>query len=208
MGYKIIKSKIENTDNKKICGFVGDLSNMEASFIFKEFLERTINTKNYESRSIKTFIDSSKRENYIFNSRINGIEEADLILMIGTNPRYEATMINARIRKAFLNNNTQIVSLNNVGDLTYPYESLDGNTQTLKDIFDNNNEISKKIINSKKPLIIIGESFLRIRSAEYLFNLLKDFLKKNEKISSEWNPLNVLSVDAGTVGNLDLDIID
>ena len=206
--YKIIKSKIENTDNKKICGFVGDLSNMEASFIFKEFLERTINTKNYESRSIKTFIDSSKRENYIFNSRINGIEEADLILMIGTNPRYEATMVNARIRKAFLNNDTKIISLNNIGDLTYPYESLDGNTQTLKDIFDNNNEISKKIINSKKPLIIIGESFLRIRSAEYLFNSLKDFLKKNEKISSEWNPLNVLSVDAGTVGNLDLDIID
>ncbi len=206
--YKIIKSKIENTDNKKICGFVGDLCNMEASFIFKEFLERTINTKNYESRSIKTFIDSSKRENYIFNSKINGIEEADLILMIGTNPRYEATMINARIRKAFLNNDTKIISLNNVGDLTYPYESLDGNTETLKDIFDNNNEISKKIINSKKPLIIIGESFLRIRSAEYLFNSLKDFIKKNEKISSEWNPLNVLSVDAGTVGNLDLDIID
>ncbi len=206
--YKIIKSKIENTDNKKICGFVGDLSNMEASFIFKEFLERTINTKNYESRSIKTFIDSSNRENYIFNSKINGIEEADLILMIGTNPRYEATMVNARIRKAFLNNDTKIISLNNIGDLTYPYESLDGNTQTLKDIFDNNNEISKKIINSKKPLIIIGESFLRINSAECLFNSLKNFLIKNEKISSEWNPLNVLSVDAGTVGNLDLDIID
>ena len=206
--YKIIKSKIENTDSKKICGFVGDLSNMEASFIFKEFLERTINTKNYESRSIKTFIDSSIRENYIFNSKINGIEESDLILMVGTNPRYEATMINARIRKAFLNNNTKIISLNNVGDLTYPYESLDGNTQTIKDIFENENELSKKIINSKRPLIIFGESFLRIRSAEYLFNSLKDFLKKNDKISSEWNPLNVLSVDAGTVGNLDLDIID
>ena len=206
--YKIIKSKIENTDSKKICGFVGDLSNMEASFIFKEFLERTINTKNYESRSIKTFIDSSIRENYIFNSKINGIEESDLILMVGTNPRYEATMINARIRKAFLNNNTKIISLNNVGDLTYPYESLDGNTQTIKDIFENKNELSKKIINSKRPLIIFGESFLRIRSAEYLFNSFKDFLKKNDKISSEWNPLNVLSVDAGTVGNLDLDIID
>ncbi len=206
--YKIIKSKIENTDSKKICGFVGDLSNMEASFIFKEFLERTINTKNYESRSIKNFIDSSIRENYIFNSKINGIEESDLILMVGTNPRYEATMINARIRKAFLNNNTKIISLNNVGDLTYPYESLDGNTQTIKDIFENENELSKKIINSKRPLIIFGESFLRIRSAQYLFNSLKNFLKKNDKISSEWNPLNVLSVDAGTVGNLDLDIID
>ncbi len=206
--YKIIKSKIESTDNKKICGFVGDLSNMETSFIFKEFLERSIDTKNYESRSIKTFIDSSIRENYIFNSQINGIEDSDLILMIGTNPRYEATMINARIRKAFLKNNTKIISLNNVGDLTYPYESLDGNTQTLKDIFEKENKLSKKIISSKRPLIIMGESFLKLEYSEYLFNLLTKFLKKNEKISNEWNPLNVLSVDAATVGNLDLDIID
>ena len=60
---------------------------------------------------LKKFIDSSKRENYLFNSSINGIEEADLILLIGTNPRFEATMINARIRKAYLNNNTKIISL-------------------------------------------------------------------------------------------------
>ena len=53
--YKIIKSKIENTNKDKICGFVGDLTNMEASFIFKEFLERTIDTKKYESRVNKKF---------------------------------------------------------------------------------------------------------------------------------------------------------
>ena len=63
----------------------------------------------------KRFIDTSKRENYLFNSSINGIEDADLILLIGTNPRYEATMVNARIRKAFINNNTKIVSLNDWG---------------------------------------------------------------------------------------------
>ncbi len=206
--FKIIKSKIQNTDKDKIAGFVGDLINMEASFIFKEFLERTIDTKNYEFRSSDMFIDSSKRENYLFNSTINGIEESDFILLIGTNPRFEATMLNARIRKAYLKNKVKIVSLNDVGDLTYPYQSLDGKTQTIKDIFENKNALSKDIVNSQKPLIIFGESFLKSRSAEFLFSSFKNFLLNNNKFTDNWNPFNFLPSDAATVGSLDLDIID
>ena len=206
--YKIIKSKIENTDKNKICGFVGDLTNMETSFIFKEFFDRTIDTNKYESRSSQSFIDNSLRENYLFNSTINGIEETDFILLIGTNPRFEATMINARIRKAYLNNNTKIVSLNDVGDLTYSHECLDGKTQTIKDIIENNNKLSKKITESKKPMIILGESFLNTKLANYLFQSLKKFLIENNKFTDDWNPLNILSSNAATVGNFDLDIIN
>ncbi len=206
--YKIIKSKFENTSKEKICGFVGDLTNMETSYIFKEFFDRTIDTKNYESRSDNRFINTSKRENYLFNSSINGIEEADLIFIAGANPRYEATILNARIRKAYLNNNTKIISLNDVGDLTYPYQSLDGQTQTLNNILEGNHDVSKEIINSKKPIIIIGESLLRLKSSEFLFNKTKAFLSKNNKISDEWNSLNILSTDAATVGNIDLGIIN
>ena len=206
--YKIIKSKIENTNKDKICGLVGDLVNMEASFIFKEFFERTIDSKKFEYRSSESFIDNSKRENYIFNSKINGIEETDLIFLIGTNPRFEATMLNARIRKAYLNKNPKIISLNDVGDLTYPYQSLDGKMQTIKDIFENKNEISKEIQNADKPMIILGESFLNSKSASYLFKLIKDFLFKNDKFTSDWSPFNILLSDASTVGNLDLDILD
>ena len=206
--YKIIKSKIENIKKEKICGFVGDLTNMETSFIFKEFFDRTIDKNNYESRSSQSFIDNSVRENYLFNSTINGIEEADLILLVGTNPRYEATMVNARIRKAFLQSNTKIISLNDVGDLTYSYKILDGKTQTIKDIAENKNELSNDIIKSKKPMIILGESFLNLKSASYLFYSLKKFLVQNNKFTDEWNPLNILSTDAATVGNFDLDIIN
>ncbi|WP_075485590.1 NADH-quinone oxidoreductase subunit NuoG [Candidatus Pelagibacter communis] len=206
--YKIIKSKFENTSKEKICGFVGDLNNMETGYIFKEFFDRTIDTKNYESRSDNRFINTSKRENYLFNSSINGIEEADLIFMAGANPRYEATILNARIRKVFLNKNTKIISLNDVGDLTYPYQSLDGQTQTLNNILEGNHDISKEIINSKKPIIIIGESLLRLESSEFLFNKTKEFLSKNNKISDEWNSLNILTTDAATVGNIDLGIIN
>ena len=206
--YKIIKSKFENTSKEKICGFVGDLTNMETSYIFKEFFDRTLNIQNYESRSDNRFIDRNKRENYLFNSSINGIEEADLIFLIGTNPRYEATILNARIRKSFLNNNTKVISFNDLGDLTYPYESLDSKTQTLKDIFEDNHEISKKIISANKPMIVLGESLLNLKSSKYFFNKIKTFLESNNKIRDDWNSFNILSCDAATVGNFDLGLFN
>jgi NADH-quinone oxidoreductase subunit G len=206
--FKIIKSKFENSSKEKICGFVGDLTNMETGYIFKEFFDRTLSNHNYDSRSDNRYVDVKERENYIFNSSINGIEDADLIFLIGSNPRYEATILNARIRKAFVNNNTKIISLNDVGDLTYPYESLDGQTQSIKNIFEGSDKISKKIIDAKHPMIIIGESLLKLNSGDYLFNLIKDFLNKNNKFTDNWNPLNILSCDASTVGNFDLGIIN
>ncbi len=204
--FKIIKSRIKNTSNDKICGFVGDLTNMETSYIFKEFFNRTLETNNYESRSTNKFLDSSSRKNYLFNSTINGIEEADLIFLIGANPRYEATILNARIRKAYLNNDTKIISLNDVGDLTYPYKSLNGETQTIKDIVEGKNRIFKEIIDAKNPLVILGESLLNSKSASYIFYSMKEFLSKNNKISDNWNSFNVLTNDASTVGNYDLDL--
>ena len=206
--FKIIKSKIKDTSNDKIAGFVGDLTNMESSYIFKEFFDRTLNTNNYDSRSSNYYVNTDERENYLFNSSINGIEESDLIFLIGTNPRFEATILNARIRKSFLNNSTKIISLNDVGDLTYPYEALNGQTKTIFDIFEDNNEVSKKILDSKKPLIILGESFFKLQSSELLFNLIKNFLKKNNKINDNWNSLNKLTTYASTVGSLDLRIIN
>jgi len=206
--FKIIKSKFENTPKEKVCGFVGDLTNMETGYIFKEFCDRTLDTNNYESRSDNRFLDISKRENYLFNSTINGIEESDFIMLVGTNPRYEATILNARIRKSYLNNNSKIISLNDLGDLTYPYEYLDGQTQSLKNIFEEDNEISNQIKEAKKPLIIIGESLMNSNSSKYLFNKIKKFLIENNKISKDWNSLNILSCDASTVGNFDLGIVN
>ena len=206
--YKIIKSKFENVSKEKVCGFVGDLTNMETGYIFKEFFDRTLDIQNYESRSDNRFSDTSKRENYLFNSTINGIEESDLIFLIGTNPRYEATILNARIRKSYVNNNTKIISLNDLGDLTFPYKNLDGQTQTLKDIFDGNHAVSKQIIGANKPMVILGESLLNLNSSKYFFNSIKEFLVKNKKKTEEWNPLNILSCDAATVGSYDLGIVN
>jgi NADH-quinone oxidoreductase subunit G len=202
--FNIIKSKFENTDKEKICGISGDLVNMETLYIFKEFFNKTLGSYNLESRHDHTYLNPEKRENYLFNSSINGIEEADFILLIGSNPRYEATILNARIRKSYLLNKTQIISLNDVGDLTYPYKALNGDIENIKNIIEDKHEISSLIKDAKKPLIIFGQSSLKSNSAKYIFESFKTFLNKNDKISNNWNSLNIISENASTVGAFDL----
>ena len=204
--FELIKKKILQTSSDKISGFVGDMINMEASYIFKELLSKVFKTEWYESRSDHYYLNTYNRENYLFNSKIKGIEESDLIILIGTNPRFEATILNARIRKAYVKNKTEIFSLNNVGDLTYPYKLINGDTETIKNISEDNHELSEKIKKANKPLIIFGQSYLLLKSSVYTLELLKSFLLKNNKISNEWNALNLISNDASTVGSIDLGI--
>ena len=204
--YNIIKEKINSTESTKICGFTGDLINMETLYMFKEFFNRSLNSKNLESRSNHVYLNPEKRENYLFNSSINGIEESDFIFLIGTNPRFEATILNARIRKSYLKNKTEIISLNNIGDLTYPYKKLEGNIDVIKEITNNQHAVSAKIKEAKKPIIIFGQSALESKFGKYIFESIKLYLIKNKKISDDWNSLNTISENASTVGSLDLGI--
>ena len=204
--FKILKNKIENTLPDKIAGVTGDLTDMETLYIVKEFFEKTIKSSNLDCRHEHIFVDSTDRSNYIFNPSINGIEQSDLIIMIGVNPRYEATILNARIRKSYLNNNLSIFSYGNVGDLTYPYEILPNNTSQIIALLDGKSEISNRLISAKKPIIILGQSFFKLKFAKGLFEKLKNFLKLNGKIDKEWNSLGIISNHASTVGAYDLDI--
>ena len=204
--YNIISAKIKSTEGSKICGISGDLINMETLYIFKEFFNKLLNSKNLESRNNQVYLNSEKRENYLFNSSINGIEESDFIFLIGTNPRFEATILNTRIRKAYLKNKTKIISLNNVGDLTYPYKYLEGNTEIIKEITEDKHLVSEKIKEANKPIIIIGQSALSSKSGKYIFESIKSYLNNNKKISDKWNSLNIISENASTVGSFDLGI--
>ncbi len=205
--YNKIFEKISNTPSDKIAGITGDMTNMETLYAIKEFFDRTIKSKNLDSRSENYYVNSGNRSNYIFNSKIEGIEDSDLIILIGTNPRYEATILNSRIRKSYLNNNAEIFSIGDVGDLTYPYSVLDNSTKTISYIIENNHKLSEKITKSQKPIFIIGQSVFKLNSAPYIFEELKKYLSKINKINNDWNALNILSNNASTVGSYDLEIL-
>ena len=204
--YKKILEKISKSSPDKIVGLTGDMTNMETMFICKRLFEKTLNSKFLDSRSENTYVNFENRCNYIFNSTIEGIEETDLLLLIGTNPRFEATILNSRIRKSYLKNKTEIFSLENIGDLTYPYKVLENDIDVINKIIKNEHELSDKIISSKKPIIILGQSILNSNNGAYVFEELKKYLKSINKINDNWNSLNILPINASDVGAHDLGI--
>ena len=202
----LLVDKIKSVSPNEIGGHIGDMVNLENALGFKKFFD-ILNSKNLEFRERKFYINSSEKSNYIFNSSIKGIEKADLILLIGTNPRHEATMVNARIRKVFKQKNIPIFSIGNPGELTYSYAKVGDKTDDIRKILNKEIEFSKKLLSSKNPIIIVGESALELQSGKYILEELKKFLKNNNFISKEWNAFNFLPQNASTVGLIDLKIL-
>ncbi|MDB9795917.1 NADH-quinone oxidoreductase subunit NuoG [Pelagibacteraceae bacterium] len=200
---ELISSKIKSIKPQQIAGHVGDMASIETIFSFKNLLKK-IGSNNFEFREKKIYIDPTNKMNYIFNSSIQSIEESDLILLIGTNPRHEATILNARIRKAFVKNKTPIYSIGNPGDLTYDYTILGDDVDDVKNIFSGKSQINKKLESAKKPIVIFGESVLELKNSKYILEKTKDFLIKNNFINETWNALNILVQNASTVGAIDL----
>ena len=202
----LLVDKIKSVSPNEIGGHIGDMVNLENALGFKKFFN-ILNSKNLEFRERKFYINSSEKSNYIFNSSIKGIEKADLILLIGTNPRHEATMVNARIRKVFAQKNIPIFSIGNPGELTYSYAKVGDKTDDIRKILNKEIEFSKKLLSSKNPIIIVGESALELQSGKFILEELKKFLKNNNFISKEWNAFNFLPQNASTVGLIDLKIL-
>ena len=202
----LLVEKIKITNPNEIGGHIGDMINLENALSFKKFFS-IIKSDNLEFRERNFHINSSEKSNYIFNSSIKGIEESDLILLVGTNPRHEATMLNARIRKVFSQKKIPIFSIGNPGDLTYEYSIIGNTTDDIKKIFNNELEFSKKLSSAKRPIIIIGESALELKSSEYIIEGFKNFLLKNNLINKDWNAFNFLPQNASTVGLTDLNIL-
>ena len=199
----VLSEKINNLKPSEIAGHLGDMISIENTFAFKKFLE-SIKVSNFDFREKKFFVNPGNKQNYIFNSSIQGIENADLILLVGCNPRHEATMVNARIRKSFLHNKTKIYSIGDPGDLTYDYTIIGNNTKIIKDIIEGKDNFTDKIKSAKNPMIIIGESALELSSGQFILSGFKNFLISNNLVKKDWNPLNILIQNASTVGALDL----
>ncbi len=202
----LLVDKIQSVQPNEIAGHIGDMINMENALSFKKFF-KTLKSENLEFREKNFYINPDEKMNYIFNSSIAGIEDTDLILLVGTNPRHEASILNARIRKTFVQKKIPIFSIGNPGDLTYEYEIIGDSTEDIKKIVNKEHDFSQKLLSAKKPIIIIGESALELKSGGYIFEEFKRFLIKNNLINENWNGLNILVQNASTVGLLDLKIL-
>nr|POF11473.1 nadh-ubiquinone oxidoreductase 78 kda subunit, mitochondrial [Quercus suber] len=136
------------------------------------------------------------RSNYAFNSMITGVEEADYILLVGTNPRWEAALLNARIRKQWIRSDLEIGVVGEDFESTFEYEKLGSNANDLKSAL--NGDFGKKLAEAKRPLIIIGSSAVEHADAKAIYETVGSFVEKNKANfqSAEWNGYNVLQRSA------------
>ena len=199
--FEILKNKLLKTKDSKFFSLVGNTLDCESVFSFKLFLDK-LNFRNYDCRQDQSFFIPSKRFSYLFNSKISGIDESDLCILIGTDLRKEAPLINARLRQRIKHSDNKF-QVFNFGEKNSNLDSFNiGNDfyslNNLKDLKYKN--LLKK---SKKPIFIIGQGPLISHEAENLFYFLLDIYNKSNCISG-WSGFNVLQNYSGRVGALDL----
>jgi len=140
------------------------------------------------------------RSNYLFNSKIYGVEEADVMLLIGTNPRHEAAVLNARIRKQYIRSGLEIGLVGETFDSTFGFEHLGADAAAVKSVL--SGEFGKKLSAAKKPMIIVGSAVTEHADAKAIFEAVGSFIDRNAAkfITPEWKGYNVLQRDASRVG--------
>ena len=200
---KYITNEISKRKKENTLALSGKFTDIETLFSAKSFLE-SLGSKYYECRYDNVQFIESNRTSYIFNSSIQEIDNADLILLIGSNPRWEASVLNSRIRKAYLNNNCKIGLIGKKIDLTYNYTHLSEDIIYLRNILENNSPFSQELENSKKPLIIIGNSAINNQEGEEIIKLCSEISKKYNVVNDNFNGFNILQQDISKVGALDI----
>ena len=198
-----VSKRIQETIPNNIISLSGNQVDVETLTATKIFFD-LIGSQNYESRLDNAKIDPKVRSSYIFNSGISNIENCDSILLVGTNPRWEASILNARIRKQYLNNDIPIALIGNKKNLTYDYEYLGNSLKILENLYNDKINFSEKLKKSKKPMIIIGLSAISRKDGEAVLSLCRKIALKYNIVQDDWNGFNILNTNISKVGALDI----
>ena len=197
-GFDAIAAKMAGMAGDRMGAVAGDLADAESMLALKD-LFAALGSTNLDCRQDGAALDASRRDFSSFNPSIAGIEVADAILLIGTNPRREAPLLNARIRKAIVANSTKVAAIGVPADLTYKVEWL-GDTPAL--LADNSFVATLKA--AKRPMLIIGQGALRRADGAAILAAAWKLAAETAMLTADWHGFNVLHTAASRVGALDL----
>ncbi len=196
--FAAIAAKVKGVAPAKIGALAGDLASVEEMFALKLLMEK-LGTRNLDCRQDGTKLDPANgRASYVFNSTIEGIEDADAIMLIGTNPRREAPIINARIRKRWLRGGLLVGLIGERADLTYEYNYLGAGAESLARFMEH------PLANKQKPMFIIGQGALARDDGAAILAMAAKAAQSLGVVKDGWNGFNVLHTAASRVGGLDL----
>ncbi|WP_320202345.1 NADH-quinone oxidoreductase subunit NuoG [Agrobacterium rosae] len=202
-----IKAAVGSTSGEKIGAIAGDLASVEEMFALKSLLA-SLGSTNVDCRQDGTALDPSLgRASYLFNATIEGIEHADALLIIGSNPRYEASVLNARIRKRWRRGGFPIAVIGEASELRYDYEYLGSGTDTLSDLASGSHSFIEKLKAAKNPMIIVGQGSLSREDGAAVLAAAAKLAVSVGVVSAEWNGFSVLHTAAARVGGLDIGFV-
>ena len=205
--FAAVKDAVAKTSGDKIGAIAGDLATVEEMYALKGLMA-SLGSANIDCRQDGAALDpSAGRSTYIFNPTIDGIEDADAVLIIGSNPRFEASVLNTRIRKRWRAGNLPIAAIGDVGDLRYDYEQLGAGTETLSQLADGALQFHSVLKNAQRPLIIVGQGALARTDGAAILSLAAKLAADVGAVSDEWNGFAVLHTAAARVGGLDLGFV-
>ncbi|XP_022067010.2 NADH-ubiquinone oxidoreductase 75 kDa subunit, mitochondrial isoform X1 [Acanthochromis polyacanthus] len=199
---------LQGVEGNDVAAVVGGMVDAEALISLKDLLNR-LNSENLCTEEVfpMTGAGSDLRSNYLLNTGIAGIEEADLLLLVGTNPRYEAPLFNARIRKSWLHNDLQVALVGKEVDLSYTYDHLGESAKILQEIASGTHPFSQVLAKAKHPVVVAGSSCLQREDGAAIMAAVST-IAQNARVSSgvdeTWKVLNVLHRVASQVAALDL----
>jgi NADH-quinone oxidoreductase subunit G len=211
--FAAIAAKMDASTPNSIAAIAGDLAAAEEIKALKDLMA-SIGSPNIDCRQDGAKIGAGSRQSYLFNSSISGIEAADVVLLIGTNPRWEAPVLNARLRKSWINNDLRIANVGEAHDLTYPVEQLGVSPSLLEEIASGTHPFAKVLSEASRPMLIVGAGALARTDGAAILALAAKIASATGMIGPEgsvqeggWNGFNVLHSAASRVAALDLGFI-
>ncbi|KAK3000915.1 hypothetical protein RJ639_021939 [Escallonia herrerae] len=202
----VVAEAMHQIKPEEIVGVAGKLSDAESMMALKDFLNR-MGSNNVWCEGNGVHTNADLRSSYLLNSSISGLENADVFLLVGTQPRVEAAMVNARIQKAVRATHAKVGYVGPASDFNYDHQHLGTGPETLKEIAEGRHPFCSALKNAKNPAIIVGAGIFERNDKDAVFSVVEAIVKQGNVIRPDWNGFNVLLLNAAQAAALDLGLV-
>lgn len=194
--FGVVAAKLKATSKDRIAAYAGDLCDVESMLALKDLMQG-IGVHNLECRVDGALFDVRERAGYIFNSGIAAVEQADAILLVGVNPRKEAALLNARIRKTWLDRKIKVGVIGEAVDLTYPYTHLGSGLPAL-------DKVDGFVKGANRPMVIVGAGVFKRKDGMAIQAALRNKAQAIGAVKEDWLGFNILHTAASRVGAIEI----
>jgi NADH-quinone oxidoreductase subunit G len=204
--FAAIAAQTSGKDGSKIAAIAGDQVDVETMAAMKDLMA-AFGSSNMDCRQDSAAIEADSRASYLFNTTVAGIEDADACLIIGSNPRIESPVLNARIRKRYVMGSFPIGVIGEQVDLTYAHTNLGSDAETLSELANGKGEFASVLKSAQRPMLILGAGAITRSDGAAIMALARQIAEKYGMVSDDWNGFNVLHTAASRVGGMDIGFV-